>query len=133
MNNYEVHLSLHCLMVLRKIYQEPGINIIKLENIFGLAIEHYLKQLIDIKFIDDRRNRLPSSDSGTYLGCYVITNAGIAYLNNYDLFEQKSKKDFILKSIVIPICVSLTTSILTLLLVQTLIPMIISWLASGAS
>lgn len=92
MNNYEINLSIKEVLLLRTINHKPGIDIVHITDVYGLPGEHYVKHLLEYNLIEDRRNSLPVTDKGTYLGCYLITPAGLAYLENYQLTEEKDKQ-----------------------------------------
>lgn len=133
MKNYEINLSIKAISVLREIFDSPGIDIVKLGDVYGIQSKHYVKQLLDYELIEDKRDQLKENDKGNYLGCYVISTAGIAYLENYRLIERRNKKEFLAKSIIIPMVVTILTNTLVFLITKLLIPTLISLLAQGGS
>lgn len=105
-----MELSKRTVELLRYINQNPGVGLIMLLNVFNMDYEPRLNDLIDCELISDWKDKLKDTDSGNYLGAYVITNKGVAFLKDIDDDSRTERKNFIRRSIITPIIVAAITA-----------------------
>lgn len=90
-------------------------------------LNYRLNILHKSRYIDGTYERT-SSGTIKYLGQFSINHHGKRELQNYRVKKRYDFQQFIYKSVLIPIALTIITYILTNVLAATLIPSIIKWL-----
>jgi hypothetical protein len=117
------NLEVKDVKLLQYINDNPAFDKAILSEHFDLADHARLEKLISYEYVIDKRNNMPELDKSKYLGLYLITEKGMAFLQDNKIRKEVEKKEFYKKSIYIPIIVSITTT-LTISLLKWLLSLI---------
>lgn len=109
--------------LLHYINDNPGFDMAVLEEQFNLSAKAHLSDLLSGGYVVDKRAEMPGTDKSKYLGLYLITEKGMALLENHKIHKQNEEKEFYKKSIITPIFVTVIAN-LVITLLKWLLPLI---------
>ena len=110
--------------LLRYIEANPGFDNAIMSKEFSFYTHARLEKLMLNRYVTDNRSVMPQDDKSRYLGLYLITEEGLAFLEDYRISLKTKKKEFYRNSIITPILVTVATTIV-ISLVQWLLSQIL--------
>lgn len=88
----------------------PGADDGILWDVFSVPSKERISRLLSLELIKDFRTKAANDDKAKYLGLYTTTEKGKAVIVDYKTSNKVEHRSFILRSILVPIFISIITN-----------------------